>query len=64
MKQYKDNANEVLLCLLATSGFLTFAMSGLLTFGMLLVACILGSAFLLCAVAYTVQEMRSEEQDA
>ena len=62
--KHKDNANEVLLCLFAASGFLTLSMSGLLTLGMLVLSCTLASIFLLCAVAYTVQEIRSEEQDA
>jgi len=61
MKQRKDNANEVLLCLFAMSGFLTLSMSGVLELGMLVLACTLATIFLLCAVAYTLQEMRSEE---
>ena len=64
MKQRKDNANEVLLCLFATTGFLTLSMSGLLTLGMLVLTCTLATMFLLCAVAYTLQEIRSGEQDA
>ena len=59
MKQ-KDNANEVFLCLLAMSGFLTFGMTGLipwLSYG-------LGIIYLGCAVAYTIEEIRSEKSDA
>ena len=54
--KHKDNANEVFLCLLAMSGFMTFAMSGFITW----LSYSLGIMFLGFAIAYTIEEVRGD----